>query len=111
MCGSCGWARLSSLLCSPNPICEGSLPGCTLQGLEAGQAEGRAELQEALAQRAEAEGRLAGLEDRLEALAAENAQLESLKVPAYRVLLAFCAQSCLSQSCAANLGVLCILPY
>ena len=53
----------------------------TLQGLEEGQAEGRAELQVALAQKVEAEGRLAGLEEKLEALEAENAQLESMKVP------------------------------
>lgn len=51
-----------------------------LQGLEAGQAEGREELQAALAQRAEAEGQLAGLGERLQALEAENAWLESLKV-------------------------------
>ena len=48
--------------------------------MEAGEAEAHAALQVALAEKAEVEGKVAGLEDRLEALEAENAQLESMKV-------------------------------
>lgn len=49
------------------------------QGMDAGQAEAQAALQAALAEKAETEGKLAGLEERLEALETENAQLESMK--------------------------------
>lgn len=50
------------------------------QGLEAGQAEARAEIAAVQAEKADTEGRLAQLEDKLEALEAENAHLESMKV-------------------------------
>ena len=48
----------------------------------AGQAEGRAALAAAVAAQAEADARLAGAEDRVDVLEAENAQLESMKVRA-----------------------------
>ncbi len=51
-----------------------------VQGMEAGQAEGRAALQAARADAAEADARLATAEERAEALEAEVAQLEAMKV-------------------------------
>ncbi len=50
------------------------------QGLEAGQAEARAEIAAVQAETADAEGRVAALEDKIEALESENAHLESMKV-------------------------------
>ena len=51
-----------------------------MQGLEAGQAEARASVKAMQAEKAEVEGRLHALEDKLEALEQENASLESMKV-------------------------------
>ena len=51
-----------------------------LQGLEAGEAEAQAAIQAVQAEKAELEGRLSALEDKIEALETENANLESMKV-------------------------------
>lgn len=58
------------------------VPRCfpIMQGLEAGQAEARASVKAMQAEKAEVEGRLHVLEDKLEALEQENASLESMKV-------------------------------
>ncbi len=51
-----------------------------MQGLEAGEAEAKAAIKAVQAEKAELEGRLGALEDKIEALETENANLESMKV-------------------------------
>ncbi len=51
-----------------------------LQGLEAGEAEAKASIKAVHAEKAELEGHLSALEDKIEALETENANLESMKV-------------------------------
>ncbi len=86
-----------------------------IQGLEAGQAEARAEIAAVQAESADAEGRVAVLEDKIEALEAENAHLESMKVPCFptseetkdcwpgdltlEVLASLCAATSLLRTC------------
>ena len=86
-----------------------------IQGLEAGQAEARAEIAAVQAESADAEGRVAVLEDKIEALEAENAHLESMKVPCFptseetkdclpgdltlEVLTSLCAATSLLRTC------------
>ena len=58
----------------------GTLLPVQSQGLEAGEAEAKAAIKAMQAEKAEVEGRLSALEDKIEALEIENANLESMKV-------------------------------
>ena len=64
----------------PSCLCYLTLPALISQGLEAGEAEATAAIKAVQAEKAELEGRLSALEDKIEALETENANLESMKV-------------------------------
>lgn len=64
----------------PGCSCHLTLPALVFQGLEAGEAEATASIKAVQAEKAELEGRLSTLDDKIEALETENANLESMKV-------------------------------